>query len=115
VLIIQTIPDQTVQQLQDQLKPNLQLHTFPAPDTHLQTGMFAWEMWSVAVMMASGGFVIDVALAQADNRAIQVLLQTTADEHDTLYYRVCAGGRSGSSRLTVPRCRPTGCRIVPKT
>jgi pimeloyl-ACP methyl ester carboxylesterase len=85
VLIIQTFPDQTVQQLQDQLKPNLQLDTFPAPDTHLQTGMFAWDVWSVAVTMASGDFVIDVAMAQADNRAIQVLLQTTAGEHDVLY------------------------------
>ncbi len=85
VLIIQTFPGQTVQQLQDQLKPNLQLDTFPAPDTHLQTGAFAWDVWSVAVRMASGDFVIDVAMAQADNRAIQVLLQTTADKQDALY------------------------------
>jgi pimeloyl-ACP methyl ester carboxylesterase len=35
--------------------------------------------------MASGDFVVDAAMAQADNRAIQVLLQTSADEHDLLY------------------------------
>jgi pimeloyl-ACP methyl ester carboxylesterase len=85
VLMIQAFPDQTVQQLQDQLKPNLQLDTFPAPDKHLRTDAFVWDVWSVAVTVEAGDFVVDVAMAQANNRAIQVLLQTTADEHDVLY------------------------------
>jgi pimeloyl-ACP methyl ester carboxylesterase len=88
VLYIQAFPGQTVQQLQDQLKPNLQLDAFPAPDTHLQTEAFVWDVWSVAVTMASGDFVVDVAMAQIADRAIQILLQTTANEHDLLYATV---------------------------
>lgn len=85
VLTIQSFPGQTVEQLQDQLKPNLRLDVFPTPDMQRQTTAFTWDVWSVAVTVEAGDFVIDVAMVQAEDRAIQVLLQTMTNEHDALY------------------------------
>lgn len=102
-LWIQVFPNQTLPQRQAELKPNLKWEAWPAPDSQFETEAFSWQLWSGEVTVQSGDVLgFDVALAESDLGVVQVLLQTFADEYDTLHDAVFMPVVEGLTPLAVP-------------
>lgn len=84
-IIQQVAPGATRQQVAAALLVQLGLKELPEPVETLETKALSWDLYEVEVdVPALGPIIVDLALAETDEAAYVVLLQSTSDERETL-------------------------------
>jgi CubicO group peptidase (beta-lactamase class C family)/pimeloyl-ACP methyl ester carboxylesterase len=88
-LIQQAAPGATVEQLVATLLGQLGIDALPESSGSLETDSFSWELYVVELEVAGAGTInLDLALAETEEGAALVLLQTMADEYEELHQGV---------------------------
>jgi hypothetical protein len=80
-LILMQASPTTTDNLLAEFSRQFGLQTPPVSNGERDANRLTWELYSIEVR----GLPVEMALAQADDLAIVVLLQTASDEHDALF------------------------------
>jgi CubicO group peptidase (beta-lactamase class C family) len=85
-VIQQAAAGATTDQIATQLLPSLGLEELPESAGEFESPAFTWQLYQVEVDVPTLGTVmVDLGLAQTERDAYIVLLQTLADEYDSLH------------------------------
>lgn len=88
-LIQQAAVGTTTDQLTTALLPQLGIDALPEPSDALETDALSWDLYEVEVNAPPVGAVaVDMALAETENAAYVILLQTLPEERDALHEAV---------------------------
>lgn len=87
-LIIQAAPGMTAEALTNVLLRQLGIEALPDSTGTLATEAYTWTLYVIDVAQAGLSIRVDLALAEDDSGVTLVLLQTLADEYDTLHQAV---------------------------
>ncbi len=84
-LIIQAAPGMTAEALTNVLLRQLGIASLPDSTGTLATEAYTWTLYAIDVAQAGLNIRVDLALAEDDRGVTLVLLQTLADEYNTLH------------------------------
>ncbi len=88
-LIQQAAPGATAAQLAAALLPSLGLTEFPESIGTYESAAFTWNLYNVEVEAPGvGTVVVDIALTETEGAVYVVILQTLADDYETLHQAV---------------------------
>lgn len=89
VLIQKSYPGMTLEQINNALLPQLGIGELPASLGQYETDDFNWDVYKVEVEALNvGAFIVDIAQFESGGTAYMVLLQTQAEDYDTLHEEV---------------------------
>jgi len=89
VLIQKSYPGMTLAQLNQVLLPQLGITTLPSSLEQYQSGEFTWNLYQVEVPVPEvGTIIVDIAQFESGGTAYLVLLQTQAEDYQSLHAQV---------------------------
>jgi hypothetical protein len=100
VLIQKSYTGMTLDQINSALLPQLGIGELPASLGQYDGEDFTWNLYKVEVEAPNvGTFIVDIAQFESGGTAYMILLQTQAEEYETLHQAVFLPAVDGLQRL----------------